>query len=213
MMSSNLQQSNLLIHVAPIVLALALALVTVHFAASPAAACSCAGLTPAQAFERADSVFVGEVTSFKVKSGLFGKSSIDPTTVDFTVMEVWKGPQQRTLTIRTVRSEVSCGYEFVEGLRYLVYARDGQTGLCDRTALTIQAAEELASLGDGWRPEPSGETVWAPTPEASASEAPEPDGTGGCNASSTAGRSPTDLALLASLAGLVAANAWRKRGL
>ena len=198
MMSTNLQPSNLLIRGALLVLVLAITAVGLHFAASPAAACSCAGLTPAQAFERADSVFVGEVTSFRVKSGLFGQSSIDPTTVDFTVMEVWKGPQQRTLTIRTVRSEVSCGYEFVEGLQYLVYARDGQTGLCDRTGLTIQAAEDLASLGDGWRPGPAPDTTFGSSGDDSAGMGSPPGGNGcGASPDSTA----PDAAVLGLLAG------------
>ena len=184
-----------------------------HFNVTSATACSCVELTPAQAFERADTVFVGRVASFKVRSGIFGQSSIDPAEAKFVIEQVWKGSRQETLTIRTVRSEVSCGFEFRDGLRYLVYARDGQTGLCDRTALAIQAAEDLAALGDGWQPEPSDETVLAPTPETSKSEAPGPNGVGGCNPSSNAGRTPTDLAVLASLAGLVALGAWRNRGL
>ena len=184
-----------------------------HFNVPPATACSCVALTPAQAFERADTVFVGKVVSFKVRSGLLGQSSVDPASAQFAVEEVWKGPRQETLTIRTVRSEGSCGFNFRDGLTYLVYARDGQTGLCDRTALAIHAVEDLAALGDGWKPEPSDETVWAPTPEVSESDAPGPGGRGGCNASSTAGRNRTDLAVLASIAGLVALSAWRKRGL
>ncbi len=198
MMSTNLQPSNLLIRGALLVLVLAITAVGLHFAASPAAACSCAGLTPAQAFERADSVFVGEVTSFRVKSGLFGQSSIDPTTVDFTVMEVWKGPQQRTLTIRTVRSEVSCGYEFVEGLQYLVYALDGQTGLCDRTALTIQAAEDLASLGEGWKPGRAGVGASGSSGDDSAGMG-SPLGSSGCGAASDS--TAADAAVLGLLAG------------
>ena len=207
MMSTNLQPSNLLIRGALLVLVLAITAVGLHFAASPAAACSCAGLTPAQAFERADSVFVGEVTSFRVKSGLFGQSSIDPTTVDFTVMEVWKGPQQRTLTIRTVRSEVSCGYEFVEGLQYLVYARDGQTGLCDRTALTVQASEELASLGEGWKPEPAPDTTSDSSGDDPAGIG-SPPGSNGCGASSD----PTaaDAAVLGLLVGAVVLSIRRR---
>lgn len=207
MMSTNLQPSNLLIRGALLVLLLAITVVGLHFAASPAAACSCAGLTPAQAFERADSVFVGEVTSFRVKSGLFGQSSIDPTTVNFTVMEVWKGPRQGTLTIGTVRSEVSCGYEFVKGLRYLVYAREGQTGLCDRTALTVQASEELASLGEGWKPEPAPDTT-------SDSSGDDPAGIGsppGSNGCGTAhGSTTADAAVLGLLVGAVVLSIRRR---
>lgn len=183
-----------------------------HFNVPSATACSCVPLTPAQAFERADTVFVGEVTSFKTKSGLFGRSSIDPTTVNFKVMEVWKGPRRGTLTIGTVRSEVSCGYEFQEGLRYLVYARDGRTRLCDRTALTIQATEDLAALGDGWKPEPSNETVRAPTAE----PVHGTDSTSGgdsCNATSRAGSGQFNAAFLGVLAGAIALGIGRRRRL
>ena len=185
-------------------LLLGVAALGLHLSAGPGHACSCNQMTPDEAFDRADTVFVGEVTSYRVRRGIFGWSSIDPTTVKFTVSEVWKGPHQESLTIRSVRSEVSCGFEFKEGLTYLVYARDGQTGLCDRTALSIRASEDLAALGSGWKPEP---------PVASRSDTPGPDGRGGCNASSTAGRNRTDLAVLASMAGLVALSAWRKRRL
>lgn len=184
-----------------LILIVALTALWLYAGAGQVSACSCAGFTPAEAFERADSVFVGEVMSSEVKRGFFGQSSIDPVTVEFTVNEVWKGPRQQTITVGTVRSEVSCGFEFVEGLEYLVYARDDQTGLCDRTALAVRASEDLAALGEGWRPAPA-------PPE----ESPAVSGSA-CNAPADAGRNRADLAALFSLAGLAALNAWRKRGL
>lgn len=192
---------NLGNRVAGAALILALAALALRFDGTPVAACSCIQLSPTQAFERADTVFVGEATEMKVRRGIFGQSSIDPTTVEFAVSEVWKGARQESITIRTVRSEVSCGFEFEIGLKYLVYARDGQTGLCDRTALTNRASEDLAFLGDGQPPEA------APPRE-------NPDvPAGACNAPANGGRNPRDLAAVASVIGMAALSAWRKRGL
>lgn len=192
-------------------LPLAVVMLLIHVNVEPTSACSCIELTPAEAFERADAVFVGEVTAFKVRSGLFGKSSIDPTTVEFAVSEVWKGPRQEFMTIRTVRSEVSCGFEFDEGLKYLVYARDGQTGLCDRTALTIRASGDLAALGEGWQP--GGESD-GPSDDVTQSNYVEPPRSGGaCAAAATDGRQPADLAALGLLAGAAILGAWPKRRL
>ena len=174
----------------------------------PTHACSCNQITPDEAFDRADSVFVGEVTSYRVRRGIFGWSSIDPTTVKFTVSEVWKGPQQESLTIRSVRSEVSCGFEFKEGLTYLVYAREGRTGLCDRTALTVRAAEDLAALGEGWKP------VAAPVPDAAPSNVvpagEEPPAGGACRVASGSDARRLDLAPLALLAGVIALGIRRR---
>ena len=192
-------------------LPLAVAMLLIHINVEPASACSCIELTPAEAFERADAVFVGEVTTFKVRSGPFGKSSIDPTTVEFAVSEVWKGPRQESMTIRTVRSEVSCGFEFDEGLKYLVYARDGQTGLCDRTALTIRASGDLAALGQGWQP--GGASDGPSDDVAQSKDAEQPRSGATCAAAIADRRQPADFAGLGLLAGAVILGARPKRRL
>lgn len=203
---------NLGIHAARTVLILALTASGLHFGAAPASACSCVELTSAEAFERADAVFVGEVTAFKVKSGLFGKSSIDPTAVVFTVNEVWKGPRQESITIRTVRGEVSCGFEFAEGLKYLVYARDGQTGLCDRTALAVRSQEDLAALGEGWKP-PLAPADSAASSASQSSEADPPTRGSACRPAAPNADGKPGLAAIGLLIGLVALGAWCRRGL
>lgn len=71
-------------------------------------------------------------------------SSSDPVAVEFDVSHAWKGPQQGTRIVKTVRSEGACGYEFQEGEWYIVYARNGETGLCGRTAPTWRAFEDFA---------------------------------------------------------------------
>ena len=193
-------------------LILALAALGLHFGAAPASACSCIELTPAEAFERADAVFVGEVTAFKIKSGLFGKSSIDPTTVVFTVNEVWKGPRQESITIRTVRSEVSCGFEFETGREYLIYARDGQTGLCDRTALAVRSQEDLAALGEGWKP-PLAPADSTASSAGQPSAADPPTRGSACRPAAPNADGKPDLTAIGLFIGLVALSAWRKRGL
>ena len=80
-----------------------------------AQACSCAFPpgSPAEELAQADAVFAGVATSVKAHRKLFIlPSSSDPVTIEFDVSHVWKGPQQETLTVKTVRSEASCGYEF-----------------------------------------------------------------------------------------------------
>jgi hypothetical protein len=127
-------------------------------------ACSCAvSGSPAEALARADAVFAGEVVSVRVgRSSLLSYSSADPVSVKFNVSRVWKGPRSDTITIKTVRSEVSCGYEFEEGRKYVVYARNGETGLCSRTAGLENAVADLAALGDGWQPESPADSVRLP---------------------------------------------------
>ncbi len=200
------------IHLARWVLMCALVALGLHLTAMPATACSCVESTPAQAFDRADLVFVGVATEMKVRSGLFGQSSIDPTTVVFTVNEVWKGPRQESITIKTVRSEVSCGFEFAIGVRYLVYARDGQTGLCDRTALAVRSQEDLAALGEGWKP-PLAPADSAVSSANHSSEADPPPRGSTCRPAAPYVDSKPDLAAMGLFIGLVALGAWRKRGL
>ena len=193
-------------------LPLAVVMLLIHINVEPASACSCIELTPAEAFERADAVFVGEVTAFKVRSGIWGQSSIDPTTVVFSVNEVWKGPRQESITIRTARSEVSCGFEFAIGLRYLVYARDGQTGLCDRTALAVRSQEDLVALGEGWKPAaaPAGP---AHSNASQPSVADPPPSGSTCRPAAHHADGQPDLAIMGLFIGLVALGAWRNRGL
>ena len=93
------------------------------------------------------------------RSSLLSYSSADPVSVKFNVSRVWKGPRSDTITIKTVRSEASCGYEFEEGRRYIVFARNGETGLCSRTAGLGNAVADLAALGDGWQPESPADSV------------------------------------------------------
>ena len=157
-------------------------------------ACSCAlpPGSPAEELAKADAVFAGVATSVKAHRKLFIlPSSADPVTVEFEVSHVWKGPQQETLTVSTVRSESSCGYEFQEGEWYIVYARNGETGLCSRTMPTWRAFADFKELDAPWEPERIRVITVGP------------DRGGGCTSfAATSGNGP-ELGALALLAGAV----------
>ncbi|WP_059174076.1 hypothetical protein [Bacillus sp. FJAT-27445] len=123
------------------------------------AACSCAGPQPVESeFQNKTAVFSGKVLKIEDRNfNLFTQSSADPLTVIFEVKSVWKGPSQSQLIVTTAKSSASCGAELIEGNEYLVYASGNSeeltTGLCDRTKLLQNAAEDLKILGSGKEPE------------------------------------------------------------
>lgn len=114
-----------------------------------AQACSCAVMggesereRTREAAKRATAVFSGEVVNIEPSGSAF--SSAAPVRVVLDVSRVWKGPAYETLTVETARSGASCGYDFDEGRRYLVYADKSslpeggdteslQVGLCGAT--------------------------------------------------------------------------------
>lgn len=134
----------------PFTAAVALALLALLMLPEPAHACLCASSgSPREAMAEADAVFFGKVTSLTAHSRRDGSiSSADPVTVEFDVIRVWKGPPHDTLTVETERMGISCGYEFKEGRRYIVYTWGGnRTGRCTRTAPAWLAARDFAALG------------------------------------------------------------------
>lgn len=118
----------------------------------PAYACSCVAPPPPQeALGQAQAVFAGTARSVvPAPNGVL---------VTFEVEQIWKGPEGGQFTLATPGSSAACGFEFVEGERYLVYgvAQDGQlsTNLCTRTALLASAGDDLAALGEGGAVEPA----------------------------------------------------------
>lgn len=129
---------------------------------APAHACSCAEIpAPETALQRSAAVFSGIVLSVRELNNSRIRSSADPVEVTFRVTEVWKGVDSDRLTLRTAASTASCGFGFVKGMPYIVYAQDTPngltTGLCTRTADLALAAEDLAALGKGTVPPPSPE--------------------------------------------------------
>ena len=182
-----------------LVAGLAVSLLALLAGAEPAHACSCAPSgSPAEALERADAVFAGEVTAIRrLGHPPFRLSSADPVAVEFRVNQVWKGPIQDTQTVETEVSGISCGYEFKEGQHYIVYTSEGsRTGLCTRTAPAWMAFADFVALGPGHPPEAS--------PDTKTAEA------GACAAPSSPGSKPMDIASLSLLAGVIALGIRRR---
>lgn len=121
--------------------------------AGSVSACSCVRPgSPIEELEKSDAVFAGTVVNIDIPSLQKAKqqfglgSSMDSVEVTFNVSEVWKGPKNKTITIKTARSSASCGYNFEQGKEYFVYAnendKDLSVSLCSRTNLLSEAEED-----------------------------------------------------------------------
>jgi len=139
------------------IVGLAVAMVAVLFVAHarPASACMCIRPPdPVIARDRSAAVFEGQVASIQYPGGEIG-TSCDRMTVTFCVSRVWKGAVGSTYTVQTPVMGSCCGASFAAGNNYLVYAyAPNQVSLCSRTALTSNAAADIAALG-------SPQTVWS----------------------------------------------------
>ncbi len=124
-------------------------------------ACSCAESGSVQENKsRSDAVFEGTAASVKPSSlSLFG-SPAKAVKASFHVNEVWKGHVAPSIEVLTAGSGETCGYEFQEGERYLVYAtatgNSLEVSLCSGTILTSEANEQMTLLGSGSLPPQSG---------------------------------------------------------
>ena len=142
---------------AAILLALTVLLVAaaLHASTNQTHACSCVPPpSPQEALAKSEVVFAGKAVAV---GGLppGGHNSDDPRIVAFKVSTVWKGPSYETLFITTDINEASCGFTFIEGRDYIVYAWKGvDVILCSRTGFTENAQEDFAALGEGSVPEP-----------------------------------------------------------
>lgn len=85
--------------------------------ASQARACECSKpASTSEQFRDTDLVYVGVVERIR------GPDSIGNLRVDFDVSKVWKGKAVKRATVLTWRSIATCGYRFVAGSKYVVYA-------------------------------------------------------------------------------------------
>lgn len=118
-------------------------------------ACSCVvPAEPLEALESSSAVFTGKVVDKKEPKGTI-ISSADPVKVTFEVDSSWKGIKGNKVTLSTALSSASCGFEFVEGESYIVYAYANdeddsgklEASLCSRTKLLASASEDLKELG------------------------------------------------------------------
>lgn len=133
--------------------------------AESAQACSCLPATPEQHLESANTVFSGRVVNVITtrRNRRRPQFSFPQTRVTFEVSEVWKGRERRRVMVMTSDSSASCGFNFIEGESYLVYASQSEnrltTSLCSGTKLLSQAQEDLKMLENPESPESPGNTV------------------------------------------------------
>ena len=122
-------------------------------------ACQCPEpLPPDEALQQADAVFLGTLTKFELIGHL--DMSAGPQTslrwvrvATFDAVTVWKSTPQPFITVSTGLKDEDCGYDFIVGRQYLVYASGQadalQTGRCARTRGVEQAGDDLVALGSG----------------------------------------------------------------
>jgi hypothetical protein len=131
-----------------------LTLVLVFLVHGMCQACSCAGGS-GPACEEAwkpytQAVFLGKVTSIHsgFQSMWFGK--MPEYSVEIEVEEAYLGISGKTVMVRTPKDGSACGYPFIEGERYIVFASKTALGLsvvlCSRTRPAKNAAEDIAYL-------------------------------------------------------------------
>ncbi len=138
---------------------------------SPVSACSCVEPgAPVVEFTQYEAVFTGKVIAVTAKPSpaiallgrLLSRIGQYPTflysdrfwgnDVTFTVNKSWKGVTTTKVTIHTGSGGGDCGYGFIQGDDYLVYAYNAQNGdrlgasICSRTTVVSSAAEDLSFL-------------------------------------------------------------------
>ncbi len=120
-------------------------------------ACSCAELpTAEEEIERSDAIFSGRVLEIKEKkvNGYMTKCVL------FEVTNTWKGVDESQVIITTGQGGGDCGFRFIEGQEYLVYANESDmygansltTIMCDRTNSLSALQDDLEVLGAGETP-------------------------------------------------------------
>jgi hypothetical protein len=104
--------------------------------------------TVSEAFADAEAVFAGKVVAIYKRTR--------PVRVVFIVDRSWKGNVPSRVVISTGRGDGDCGYRFLNGRRYLVYAGHALltrwgTSICHRTGSLWDRAGDLQVLGDAKR--------------------------------------------------------------
>ena len=147
---------------------LAALLLFILLGSAPDRAFACSCMTPApplEAMANSDAVFAGKVVRIDTQEGAI-TSSADPIKITFEVSRVWKGEQNSAIALATARDSASCGYPFMVGEEYLVYANSSETGLatglCSRTMPLSTAGQDLAALGEGVAPPPAEQSESSP---------------------------------------------------
>lgn len=125
---------------------------------SVTSACSCVELSSVEEeFEHSKAVFSGKVVDIKVRRSLKGYTT---QSVLFEVTKTWKGVEQSQIRITTGQGGGDCGYNFIKGNEYLVYAYESTmygakslvSTMCSRTDVLSSSQKDLAVLGEGQPP-------------------------------------------------------------
>lgn len=124
----------------PLLLALFIAVTTLTagltLAAKPALACSCAVADTDRSIAGSDHIFAGTVVERRETPPRLGggRSSADPVYYVFEVDRAWKGDVYEKTTLYSEAGSESCGMEFKQGEKYLVFAQQGNkmatSGFC-----------------------------------------------------------------------------------
>ena len=128
-------------------LALAVLVLAFLFTPSRADACSCVGGIPmCESYWRTDAVFAGEAIDIATSEsgGLLRRR------VRFRVDDVYRGAAAREIDVFTGTGGGDCGFHFIVGRKYLVFANSFggrlSTGICSRTKLLAIASDDLAYI-------------------------------------------------------------------
>ena len=133
-------------------------LILLNIAPTTSYACSCAAPGPvSDELERSAAVFKGKVIGIvDANENNSMKSSADSIAIIIKVDEIWKGINQTEVVVYTERDSASCGFTFMEGQEYLIYASESddllRVSLCSRTTDLASASSDLAVLGKGAEP-------------------------------------------------------------
>ncbi|WP_156324626.1 hypothetical protein [Bacillus sp. FJAT-27245] len=117
-------------------------------------ACDCARvLSVEEELENSDAVFTGKV--LKTWEGASTQKVL------FEVDQIWKGASGSQVEMSFPQFNTSCAIHFYKSEKYLMYAKERKihngspfltAGMCGRTALVANAAEDLKVLGNGEPP-------------------------------------------------------------
>ncbi|MGA3678328.1 hypothetical protein ACPCXF_25220, partial [Lysinibacillus agricola] len=103
-------------------------------------------------FESSKVVFSGKVVDLKERLSLKGYKT---KSVLFEVTNTWQGVEQSQIIITTGQGGGDCGYNFIKGEEYLVYANESiiygakslVLAICNRTDMLSSSQENLEVLG------------------------------------------------------------------
>jgi len=110
--------------------------------------CTCAQPSSVEeGLKQSDAVFVGLVERFELK----GSARV----ATLRASRVWKGPKSPHISVTTGGGDGDCGFHFIAGIEYLVFASEDDSGtlrttICTRTKpASGEAVDDLKALGPG----------------------------------------------------------------